>query len=108
MLQTKFERTISQLVSSIFSFLIGPWKRRSLSIISILLGFYLGSNIPAFVIDQNVSRTYLSIIFLFIYEILIRIRTQSRIKPLNIWFFLDGLRIGSLYAIVLEAFKLGS
>ena len=46
---------------------------------------------------------------LLIIELLVRIRSNQRLFNSSIqWFAIDNIRIGSTYAIVLEAFKLGS
>ena len=47
------------------------------------------------------------IIILFI-EIIIRIRPTSSSRFYYLWSVVDKLRIGAIYAVVLEAFKLGS
>jgi len=47
------------------------------------------------------------IIIIFI-EIIIRIKPTSSSKFYYIWNVVDKLRIGAIYAIILEAFKLGS
>ena len=47
------------------------------------------------------------IIIVFI-EIIIRIKPSSNSKFYNLWSIIDKLRIGAIYAIILEAFKLGS
>ena len=47
------------------------------------------------------------IIIVFI-EIIIRIKPSSGSKFYDIWSIADKLRIGAIYAIILEAFKLGS
>ena len=47
------------------------------------------------------------IIITFI-EIIIRIKPASRSGLFYIWTVVDKLRIGAIYAIILEAFKLGS
>ena len=47
------------------------------------------------------------IIIVFI-EIIIRIKPSSSSKFYYMWNLVDKLRIGAIYAIILEAFKLGS
>jgi len=47
------------------------------------------------------------IIIIFI-EIIIRIKPAASSKFYYIWTVVDKLRIGAIYAVVLEAFKLGS
>jgi hypothetical protein len=47
------------------------------------------------------------IIIIFI-EIIIRIKPAVSSKFYYLWTVVDKLRIGAIYAIILEAFKLGS
>ena len=47
-------------------------------------------------------------IIIFFIEIIIRIRPSSNSKLYYVWNVVDKLRIGAVYAIILEAFKLGS
>ena len=44
-----------------------------------------------------------------ILELIVRLRSRVRSGPWPIsWLAIDNLRIGTVYAVVLEAFKLGS
>jgi len=47
------------------------------------------------------------IIIVFI-EIIIIIKPAASSKYYNLWTVVDKLRIGAIYAVILEAFKLGS
>ena len=47
-------------------------------------------------------------IIILIIEIIIRIKPSTSSKFYNLWSVVDKLRIGAIYAIILEAFKLGS
>ena len=47
------------------------------------------------------------IIIIFI-EIIIRIKPDESSKFYYLWTVVDKLRIGAIYAVILEAFKLGS
>ena len=47
------------------------------------------------------------IIIVFI-EIIIRIKPATSSKFYYLWTVVDKLRIGAIYAVILEAFKLGS
>ena len=45
---------------------------------------------------------------IFLGEIIIRTKPSSSSKFYYLWSVVDKLRIGAIYAIILEAFKLGS
>ena len=92
-----------------------PWRRISLSIISILLGFFMGSaiistagqdavwDIPA----AAVLFTFTELISMFVY----RRRPPKGTPPQRRSLYIDTLnlfKIGLIYSLFLEAFKLGS
>ena len=47
-------------------------------------------------------------IIILIIEIIIRIKPSASSNLYYLWTVVDKLRIGAIYAIILEAFKLGS
>tara|TARA_Y100001968_G_C19277675_1_gene677605 strand:+ start:510 stop:797 length:288 start_codon:yes stop_codon:yes gene_type:complete len=89
--------------------LVGPWKTRSLGILSLLLGYYIGSNLTVFFFERTGNRILIVISMVILIELLIRLRSKMSLflKPYFL-ILIDNIRIGSVYAVVLEAFKLGS
>lgn len=92
-----------------------PWRRISLSIISILLGFFMGSaiittagqdavwDIPA----AAVLFSFTELISMFVY----RRRSTKGNPPQRQSLYIDVLnlfKVGLIYSLFLEAFKLGS
>ena len=63
--------------------------------------------ITKFISEGKNELIMVPIIIIFI-EIIIRIKPYSNSKFYYIWTVIDKLRIGAIYAIILEAFKLGS
>ncbi len=108
--KTQFNSIQKVILNSLTAFLQGDWSKRSLSILSLLLGYYLvGSNLAAIYLSQVGQRTYVVFCLLLIIEFSIRVRTLlQRTRFSSIRIFIDNLRIGAVYAVVLEAFKLGS
>ena len=47
-------------------------------------------------------------IVILVIEFIIRIKPSSNSRFYDLWTVLDKLRIGAMYAVILEAFKLGS
>ena len=47
-------------------------------------------------------------IIILLFEMIIRIRPSSSSNFYDLWTIADKLRIGAIYAVILEAFKLGS
>jgi hypothetical protein len=92
-----------------------PWRRISLSLISILLGFFMGSAI-ATTAGQNAVWDISAAALLFLATELINLlvyrpRSQKDTLQRRRSLYLDVLnlfKIGLIYNLFLEAFKLGS
>ena len=108
MQKTNFSRIIYQLNQLFFGFLNDTWKSKSISIISLLAGYFLFANFLTKFISEGKNELIMVPIIIFFIEIIIRIKPSSSSKFYDIWSVVDKLRIGAIYAIILEAFKLGS
>ena len=87
----------------------GSWRRRSLAVLALLLGFYAGENITALWLEQVGQRPVVVLLLVLLLELLVRVRTRVvGERPGLGWIVADNLRLGLVYAVVLEAFKLGS
>ena len=108
MQKTSFSRITYQLNNLIFGFLRDSWRSKSISLISVLTGYFLFANfLTKFITEGKNELIMVPIIIVFI-EIIIRIKPSSSSKFYYLWSIVDKLRIGAIYAVVLEAFKLGS
>ena len=108
MQKTSFSRITYQLNKLFFGFLSDTWRSKSISLISVLTGYFLFANfLTKFISEGKNELIMVPIIILFI-EIIVRIKPKSSSKFYDLWCVVDKLRIGSIYAIILEAFKLGS
>ena len=108
MQNTNFSRIIDQSNNIIFGFISSNWRSKSISLISILTGYFLFANfITKFISEGKNELLMVPIIILFI-EFIIRIKPSSTSRIYKYWLVLDKVRIGSTYAVILEAFKLGS
>ena len=87
----------------------GSWRRRSLAVLALLLGFYAGENITALWLEQVGQRPVVVLLLVLLLELMVRVRTRVvGERPGLGWIVADNLRLGLVYAVVLEAFKLGS
>ena len=108
MQKTNFSRITYQLNNLFFGFLSDTWRTKSIGLISVLTGYFLFANfLTKFIAEVKNELIMVTIIIVFI-EIIIRIKPTSNSKFYYIWTVVDKLRIGAIYAIILEAFKLGS
>ena len=108
MQKTSFSRITYQLNNLFFGFLSDTWKSKSISLISVLTGYFLFANFLTKFISEGKNELIMVPIIIMIIEIIIRIKPSSSSKMFNLWSVVDKLRIGAIYAIILEAFKLGS
>jgi len=108
MQKTNFSRITYQLNNLLFGFLRDTWKSKSIGLISVLTGYFLFANfITKFISEGKNELIMVPIIIVFI-EIIIRIKPSTSSKFYYTWSVVDKLRIGAIYAVILEAFKLGS
>ena len=108
MQKTNFSRITYQLNNLLFGFLSNTWRAKSINLISVLIGYFLFANfLTKFISEGKNELVMVPIIILFI-EIVIRIKPPSSSGFYDIWSVVDKLRIGAIYAVILEAFKLGS
>ena len=108
MQKTKFSKINDQFNNLIFGFLSSSWKSKAINFISVLTGYFLFANfITKFISEGKNELIMVPIIIVFI-EIIIRTRPSFNSKLFYMWTVVDKLRIGAIYAIILEAFKLGS
>ena len=108
MQKTNFSRITYQLNNLFFGFLSDTWKTKSISIISVLTGYFLFANFLTKFISEGKNELIMVPIIIVFIEIIIRIKPSSNSKFYYMWTVVDKLRIGAIYAIILEAFKLGS
>ena len=108
MQKTNFSRITYQLNNLFFGFLSDTWRSKSIGLISVLTGYFLFANFLTKFISEGTNELIMVPIIIIIIEIIIRIKPSSRSKFYDIWSVVDKIRIGAIYAIILEAFKLGS
>ena len=108
MQKTKFSIINDQINSLLFGFLSSSWKSKSINIISVLTGYFLFANFATKFISEGRNELIMVPILIIIIEIIIRIRPSPGSNLFNFWSIIDKVRIGATYAIILEAFKLGS
>ena len=108
MQKTNFSRITNQINNLLFGFLSDTWRSKSIALISVLTGYFLFANFATKFISEGKNELIMVPIIIIFIEIIIRIKPSSKSKIYYIWTVVDKLRIGAIYAIILEAFKLGS
>ena len=108
MQKTKFSRINDQFINLLFGFLSSSWKLKSINIISVLTGYFLFANFVTKFISEGRNELIMVPILMLIIELIIRFRPSRSSRLFNLWSIFDKVRIGATYAVILEAFKLGS
>ena len=107
--RTRLSRLQSRWGQALMEGVAGPWWLNSLRLIAVLMGFFGASTLSVFVSTHLPNRTATALAALVVCELLVALRGAlcKNGVPLH-WRLLDNLRIGFVYAVVLEAFKVGS
>ena len=108
MQKTNFSRITYQLNNLFFGFLSDTWRTKSIGLISVLTGYFLFANFLTKFISEGKNELIMVPIIMVLVEIIIRSKPSSSSKFYDLWSIFDKLRIGAIYAVILEAFKLGS
>lgn len=106
---TRYEQFQRRIGVQLTQALTGSWRRRSLGVLSLLLGFLLGSNFTMYWFQRVGQRPFVVLTMVIVIELLVRARTYVKREPWPIgWLAIDNIRIGAVFSVVFEAFKLGS
>jgi len=107
--RTRFDRLQRRIGTAVFGGFQGSWRRRSLAVLALLLGFYGGQNVTALWLERIGQRPVVVLVLVVLLELVVRLRSRFVVdRPGLGWVIADNLRLGLVYAVVLEAFKLGS
>ena len=109
MQRTKYKKFVDSLTRILGSIISDSWSKRSILLLSLLSGIYFTNSLLSFLLDKSINTIFLAILILLIMEISIRSLAISNISKFSIIIVsINNFRIGSTYALILEAFKLGS
>ena len=106
--KTKFQLRIIENIQTLSIWAKNPWRRYSLSLITLLIGYFFGSTlgmVSAVVGLMDPVAAFLAVIFI---EILIVLRRNFRFEREKYFLvlLLDSLRIGLLYGFFTDGLKL--
>lgn len=105
-LNTLFDATANQLGN----WLRNPWRRFSVLLISLLLGNFLGTAIATISGQEAELDVVISAILVAITELISRITYRSKPETARslVIEVPNALKLGLIYSLFVEAFKLGS
>ena len=106
--KTNFQLKIVENIKTFSIWANNPWRRYSISLITLLIGYFLGSSlgmVSAVVELMDPVAAFLSVVFI---EILIILRRNLRFerKSRYLVLLLDSLRLGLFYGFFTESLKL--
>ena len=108
MQKTRFTVFYDSLNLVFLGFLKSSWKDKSLNLLSILFGYFLFANFITKFISEGKNELLMIPVIIILFEIIIRMKPPRNSNIYLLWMLLDKIRIGAMYALILEAFKLGS
>ena len=106
--KTKFQLKVIENIQSLSAWANNPWRRYSLSLITLLIGYFLGSSlgmVSAVVELMDPVAAFLAVVFIEILIILRRNFRSARKKRFLV-LLLDSLRLGLFYGFFTESLKL--
>ena len=106
--KTNFQLKVIDNIQTLSIWANNPWRRYSLSLIILLIGYFLGSSlgmVSAVVELMDPVAAFISVVFI---EILIVLRRSFRFerKKKFLVLLLDSLRLGLFYGFFTESLKL--
>ena len=106
--KTKFQLKIVENIQTLSIWADNPWRKYSISLIILLIGYFLGSSlgmVSAVVELMDPIAAFLSVVFI---EILIVLRRNFRfeMKKKFLVLLIDSLRLGLFYGFFTESLKL--
>ena len=105
---TGLNRNLGKAFDRLDIWAVNPWRRNSLLLIVLLIGFFLGSSLGTINGVLALMDPIGAFFIVLIMEFLVRVRRNNKLfsgskLPVRI---IDSARIGLLYGLLLEGFKL--
>tara|TARA_B100000575_G_scaffold90214_1_gene71646 strand:- start:271 stop:597 length:327 start_codon:yes stop_codon:yes gene_type:complete len=108
MQKTRFSNFYDSLNYVLLGFFKSSWKDKAINLLSILFGYFLFANFITKFISEGKNELIMIPFIIIIFEIIVRIKPLKKSNIYLLWTLIDKIRIGAVYALILEAFKLGS
>ncbi len=109
MQQTLLNILTTNLTNNLNNFFSNPWRKLSLILITLLMGFFAGSTVSASMGQTSLWDPSIALAYLIFTEVLsiIIYRRKSNQKTNSFWMnVLNAFKIGFIYMVYLESIKL--
>ena len=106
--KTKFQLKIVENIQTISIWANNPWRRYSIALIVLLIGYFLGSSLGMMSAVLEIMDPVAAFLSVVLIEILIALRRNFRFdkKKKFLLLLLDSLRLGLFYGFFTESLKL--
>lgn len=107
MQDTRLTRILGTTADRLGVWFRNPWRRLSAQVISLLGGFFVASALAAIAGQAAIWDTQVAAVLVVMVELVSWL--MARLKPRPLWLeLLNYAKVGFIYCLFLEAFKLGS
>ena len=106
--KTNFQIKVVENIQTLTIWANNPWRRYSISLIILLIGYFLGSSLGLVSAVVELMDPVAALLSVFFIEILIALRRNFRFekKKKFLVLLLDSLRLGLFYGFFTESLKL--
>ena len=106
--KTNFQLKVVENIQTLSIWANNPWRRYSISLITLLFGYFLGSSLGMVSAVVELMDPIAALLSVFFIEILIVLRRNFRFekKKKFLVLLLDSLRLGLFYGFFTESLKL--
>jgi hypothetical protein len=110
MQDTRLNRLVDTTIVGINQWLRNPWRLLSVQIISLLFGNFLGTALSTIAGQSAQYDIYVAAILMAVTEVVNRLVYDRTLRVTRSWLIsvLNAVKIGFVYSLFVEAFKLGS
>ncbi|MFM7394015.1 MAG: DUF565 domain-containing protein [Cyanobium sp.] len=108
--RTRYQGLTASWSRRLLGQLRNSWRAGSLALLALLVGYFIGQNVTSLLrVSVPGGRPTVVLALVLALEVMVRLRTRLvRNEPSLGWVVADNLRIGLVFAVVFEAFKLGT
>ena len=106
--KTKFQLLVIDNFDSLSKWAVNPWRRYSLAITVVLIGYFFGSSLGMISAVVELIDPVGALLSVFFIEILIQFRRRIRfnVEKKLLILLIDSLRLGLFYGFFTESLKL--
>jgi hypothetical protein len=108
--RTRLQGLLQRLGNRTLALLRRNWRGASFSILALLVGYYVGQNLTTLLLVRvPMGRPLVVLGMVLLIELMVRLRSRvvGEETPIG-WVIADNLRVGLIYSVVFEAFKVGT